>query len=428
MYHDTRRNPNPALMTRRAKKSGTADLRRIADEFDKLKRFGAPEGGFAKATKPSVADLPPPPRTLASMMRKSSVRVGEKRRSELSLPIFVPPATPVPAPPPEPAVRHIGPAAARVVSVRNSTHLATALEQAKPGDHLMLADGDYLLPNRRFTLKGTAERPIALIAAGRNVNILAGNNPHSLQLDRCEHLLVNGLRFAPRLPHTARAINVTDGNFVTIAGCWIGEGAAAKDLAAVHFGADASGRYNNHNHVVGNVIYARGSAAVHFGPGGGQGARIVDNELRATGDDGQFQPLIAFTPGGMSAYRTVVVRGNRLIAEGAAGGGIWLNGVVGADISGNTLLLKRDAAGSAGALLEIRADATAGGQVTGLVMHHNELGYDRPGSEEARAAFIFGAPVQATFAHNSAGYLGARLIEGRFASMIDPALGLCASA
>jgi hypothetical protein len=421
MYQDTRRNPNPALMTRRAKKSGTADLRRVAEEFDKLKRFGAPEGGFAKAT---LADIPIPQRSLASLLRKPNVVVGEKRRSELNLPIFIPPPAPVPAPPPEPAVRHIGPPALRIVSVRNSTHLATALEQAKPGDHLLLADGEYTIPNRRFTLKGTAERPIAIVAAGRAATIQGGNNPHSLQLDRCEHLVINGLRFAPRQAHTARAINVTDGNYITIAGCWIGQGASGKDFAPLHFGADASGRYNNHNLVVGNVIYACGSAAVHFGPGGGQGARIVDNELRATGDAGHFQSLVTFTPGGMSAYRAVTVRGNRLIGEGACGGGIWLNGVVGADISGNTLLFKRDAAGNAGALLEISADATAGGQVTGLLMHHNELGYDRPGTEDARAPFVFGAPVQATFAHNAAGYLGARLLEGRFASMIDPALGL----
>jgi hypothetical protein len=242
-----------------------------------------------------------------------------------------------------------------------------------------------------------------------------------LQLDRCEHLILNGLRFAPRGAQTARAINVTDGNHLTIAGCWIGAGAEGKDLAPVHFGSDASGRYHHHNLVLGNVIYARGSAAVHFGPGGGGGARVVDNELRALGPEGPLTALVAFTPGGMSVYRNVVVRGNRLVAEGPAGAGIALAGVAGADVSGNAIRLVRDAIGQAGPMLEIRPE----GQVSGLLVHHNEFAYDRPGPEGVgRAPFGFAGPTQATFYENGAEYLGVRLSDGKYAGLVDPAAGV----
>jgi len=126
--------------------------------------------------------------------------------------------------------------------------------------------------------------------------------------------------------------------------------------------------------------------------------------------------LIAFTPGGMNVYRAVVVRGNRLAAEGPAGAGIALAGVAGADVSGNTQRLQRDALGQGGAMLEVRAD----GQVSGLVVHHNEFSYDRPAPEGVgRAPFGFAGPAQATFAHNTGCYLGATLSDGKYAGLVD---------
>jgi hypothetical protein len=408
MHQDPRNNPNFAWFARRQKAAQGDELKRVGEELAKLKRLGAPEGGFQPAPAPKPAALPVLPPLLP----------GEKRQSELKLPAFVPPPAPAPAPPPEPVARRIGPAPLRGIKVKNTLQLATALEQARPGDMILLDDGEYVMPNKRYALKGTAERPITIAAAGTGAVLVGGNNPHTLQLDRCEHVIVNGLRFAARGAQTARAINVTDGNHVTIAGCWIGAGAEGKDLAPVHFGSDASGRYNNQNQVVGNVIYARGSAAVHFGPGGGVGARVLDNELRAQGPAGPFTALVAFTPGGMSAYRNVVIRGNRLVAEGAAGAGISLAGVAGADVSGNAIRLVRDAVGHAGPMLEIRAE----GQVSGLLVHHNEFEYDRPGA--GRAPFGFAGPAQATFAENAGLYLGPLLADGKYAGLVDPAAGI----
>lgn len=419
MQQSPRRNPYHApFAARRATKPADSELARVGEELQKLKRLGAPAEGFPRPEHPAA-----PPRPARPTLPPPQVP-GEKRRSALSLPAFVPPPGPTPAPPPQPAFRRVGPPPTRIITVRNAMQLATALEQARPGDHIVLADGEYQLPNKRYALRGTADRPIVIMAAGEHVTVVGGNNPHSLQLDRCEHVVINGLRFAARQAQGARAINVTDSNHVTVVGCWIGSGAAGKDLAPVHFGSDTSGRYNNHHLVLGNVIYAQGSPAVHFGPGGGLGARVVDNDLRAVGAEGQFMALVMFTPGGMSVYRQVTVRGNRLVAERATGGGFMLNGVVGADISGNTVWLRRDELGRGGTVFELRGDANAGGQVTGLVLHHNELAYDRPGTPDARAPFVLGAPLQATFAKNLATHLGAVLAEGKFAAMVDLAPGL----
>jgi len=277
MHQDPRNNPSLTWFARRPKAAQDDDLKRVGEELAKLKRFGAPAGGFHPPVQQPPA--PPAPAPTPKPIRPAPLS-GEKRRSELNLPTFVPPPAPAPAPAPEPVARRIGPTPLRAVKVKNALQLVAALEQARPGDLILLDDGEYVLPAKRFTLKGTAERPITLAAAGTAAVLLGGTNPHTLQLDRCEHLIVNGLRFAARGAQTARAINVTDGNHVTIAGCWIGAGADGQDHAPVHFGSDASGRYNHHNQVVGNVIYASGSAAVHFGPGGGQGARVLDNELR----------------------------------------------------------------------------------------------------------------------------------------------------
>ncbi|MDB5096609.1 MAG: hypothetical protein JWM80_1030 [Cyanobacteria bacterium RYN_339] len=416
MHQDPRNNPNLMWFSKRAKATQDDDLKRVGEEFAKLRRFGGNAAG-TKAPAPTPPPAPAPaPRIYPVLPAPLS---GEKRASELKLPRFIPPPGPAPAPAPEPIQRRVGPAPLRGIKVKNTLQLATALEQARPGDLIVLAEGEYVMPNKRYQLKGTADHPITI--SGSGALLVGGNNPHTLQLDRCEHLILNGLRFAPRGAQTARAINVTDGNHLTIAGCWIGAGADGKDLAPLHFGSDASGRYNNHNTVLGNVIYARGSAAVHFGPGGGIGARVVDNELRALGPEGPLTALVAFTPGGMSVYRAAVIRGNSLVAEGPAGAGIALAGVAGADVSGNAIRLVRDAIGQAGPMLEIRTD----GQVSGLVVHHNEFAYDRPGPDGVgRAAFGFAGPAQATFAHNTCTYLGSHLADGKYAGLVDPAAGL----
>lgn len=415
MAQDPRNNPTLMWLARRPKTQDD-DLKRVGDELAKLKRFGAPAGGFP-AKVPAPATIAPPP---ARPVLPPTLP-GTKRQSELSLPAFVPPPPPAPVPPPEPVARRIGPAPLRGIKVKNTLQLATALEQARPGDLILLDDGEYVMPNKRYTLKGTAERPITIAAAGTFALLQGGANPHTLQLDRCEHVIVNGLRFAGRGAQTARAINVTDGNHVTIAGCWIGAGAEGKDLAPVHFGSDTSGRYNHHNQVVGNVIYARGSAAVHFGPGGGSGARVLDNELRAQGPEGPLTALVSFTPGGMAAYRNVVIRGNHLVAEGPCGAGIALAGVAGADVSGNAIRLVRDAIGQAGPMLEIKAES----QVSGLLVHHNEFAYDRPGPDGVgRAPFGFAGPAQATFAENAGVFLPVTLADGKFATLVDPGAGL----
>jgi hypothetical protein len=413
MQQDPRRNPAHGFFARRAAKAaaGDADLARVGEELAKLRRFGAPDAKpTPEAPKPRIV-LPPR-------------QIGEKRRSELNLPTFRPAPPPMPALPPEPVRRYVGPAPTRTIKVRNVVQLAAALEQAHAGDLILIADGEYTMPNKRYSLNGSADRPITLMAEGGMAVLLGGNNPHSLQLDRSQHVVINGLRFAPRGPATARAINVTDGNFITIAHCWIGPGAPGKEMAPVHFGSDASGRYNNHNLVLGNVIYALGSAAIHFGPGGGQGARVVDNELRAvevpSTHEGSFCALIAFTPGGMSCYRQIVIRGNRLVAEASVGAGIALAGVSGGDVSGNTIRLVRDAMGNCGAMLEVRGE----GQVSGLLVHHNEFGYDRPGPAAARAPFGFAGPTHATFADNLGLNLGDVLGDGKFAGLVDPSRGL----
>jgi hypothetical protein len=293
----------------------------------------------------------------------------------------------------------------RTVRVSDSASLASAMASAKPGDRIELASGSYTLPARRFSLVGTAAAPITIAAApGATATIEGGTNTFSMQLDRCEYLTVSGLRFAKRGPTTMRALNVTDSNHVQIVGNWIGPGGEGQhDASPIHFGADGSGRTNNHNLVANNTIYATAghlaSHCVYFGSGGGTDIQIVGNDLHFAGPASVFPAMIQFNPGNEGTYRGVVIRGNTLTSDTGGGGGFALNAVSDIEIANNTLRLKRDASGKGGAVVETWRDGNPSGQVSGLRFHDNDVAYDSP-ARGGRASFVVDAPTQASFANN----------------------------
>jgi hypothetical protein len=60
------------------------------------------------------------------------------------------------------------------VTASSIANLSAALAQAKPGDHLQLADGVYSGGTIRATRSGTAQKPITISAANRGRSTLTG--------------------------------------------------------------------------------------------------------------------------------------------------------------------------------------------------------------------------------------------------------------
>jgi hypothetical protein len=93
-----------------------------------------------------------------------------------------------PAPAPAPSGEAPLPACQRTVPVASSAELATAIGSAKPGDCLVLADGNYAFPT--ITLTGSEASPIVIRAANRGKAVL---NSGTLFIDRSAYVVVEGL-------------------------------------------------------------------------------------------------------------------------------------------------------------------------------------------------------------------------------------------
>jgi hypothetical protein len=95
------------------------------------------------------------------------------------------PSTPPPSPADDPL-----PACLRTVNVGDSGTLSSALGAAKPGDCIVLADGDYTFPT--ISAKGTEKAPIVVKAA----NILKATvSSGRLDYDGAEWVVVQGLTY-----------------------------------------------------------------------------------------------------------------------------------------------------------------------------------------------------------------------------------------
>jgi hypothetical protein len=82
------------------------------------------------------------------------------------------------------------PAPLRTVNVSNSTQLNTALQNAQPGDHIVLANATYS-GNRTLARAGTPGAPIVVKAASKHGATISGGTLH---LDG-QHTIAYGLRF-----------------------------------------------------------------------------------------------------------------------------------------------------------------------------------------------------------------------------------------
>jgi hypothetical protein len=84
------------------------------------------------------------------------------------------------------------PTCARSVPVAGASALAAALAAARPGDCLLLADGEYRFPEP-LTLSGTAAQPIAVRAEHRLGAVVSAG---SIVVERSAYLVLEGLRFS----------------------------------------------------------------------------------------------------------------------------------------------------------------------------------------------------------------------------------------
>ncbi|MGB0273035.1 MAG: malectin domain-containing carbohydrate-binding protein [Opitutales bacterium] len=86
------------------------------------------------------------------------------------------------------------PEAQRIVPVSNDSELVNAIDNALPGDRIVLADGNYAGINI-VELKGTPSAPIVFVAANKRQAIISGSkNGRNIRLSGCEYLHFYSLR------------------------------------------------------------------------------------------------------------------------------------------------------------------------------------------------------------------------------------------
>ena len=94
------------------------------------------------------------------------------------------------------------PSLAKDIPIGDVAALQTALNSAKPGDNLILREGEWRDANIVFANRGTEAEPITLKAATPGKTILTGNS--TLRIGG-EHLVVEGLLFNDPAPEIGDA-------------------------------------------------------------------------------------------------------------------------------------------------------------------------------------------------------------------------------
>ncbi|MGJ8651554.1 MAG: chondroitinase-B domain-containing protein [Opitutaceae bacterium] len=87
------------------------------------------------------------------------------------------------------------PVALRLVEVNSGNQLRRAVKKARPGDHILLADGDYGSLSV-IDKSGTPEAPIVIAAINPRSVIFSGSiNGRNAKLSNASHIILSGLKF-----------------------------------------------------------------------------------------------------------------------------------------------------------------------------------------------------------------------------------------
>ncbi len=185
---------------------------------------------------------------------------------------------------------------ARTVNVANAAELAAALGDAKPGDLVLLADGDYasealLVVN----VNGTREAPVVIRAANRAKARLSGKA--GIRVEDSEYVAIEGIEFA----HEARTPAVTlDG----CRRCRITRNIIhLKEIDDTRMEwLSVDGDRSLHNRVDHNLVEEKRNSGVMLELGGSGAARGFESTRHDVIDNNHFRN---FYPGTQNGYETI---------------------------------------------------------------------------------------------------------------------------
>jgi poly(beta-D-mannuronate) lyase len=96
----------------------------------------------------------------------------------------------------------------RTIQVASIDGLDTAVENALPGDHIVITNGSYSLTSPKvITVKGTASNPIVIKAQDSGRVLLGGS--HGLRFIDAEHLIISGFKFTHSQDKISEGDNIT---------------------------------------------------------------------------------------------------------------------------------------------------------------------------------------------------------------------------
>lgn len=144
------------------------------------------------------------------------------------------------------------PTAIQTTNVSNSSELSAAINSAKPGDHILLAAGDYTSPVNISSLNGTFAAPIVLKAADID------NKPkilNTISITESSYIYLDHLDVSTPADVTY-GINITGSHHTAITNCYVHDCGGDISYSAnivIQYSDEADEKMGNHV-IMGNLI------------------------------------------------------------------------------------------------------------------------------------------------------------------------------
>ncbi len=155
----------------------------------------------------------------------------------------------------------------RVVAVADAEQLQRAVADARPGDRIELADGDYDLEQALVvSVKATAEAPLVIAASNRLGARLTG--AAGIMLSNCEYVGVEGLAFLHKANGPAFSMNGSRHCRLSQSHIRLREPVVTNPLEHRVTWISLSGENSGWNRIDHNLIEEKRNASVMLGTGG----------------------------------------------------------------------------------------------------------------------------------------------------------------